>query len=104
MRRRATSPNEASTADESPPHPTAARDYSALVILAVLAGVEVAILYVVIALDTPLKPLVHRLLQNPAGVFTLVMCVVLILIGGMIGFLSWAERLHKKRTENERAD
>ena len=68
-----------------------------------LAAVEVAILYAVIALDTPLTPLVHRLLENPAGVFTLVMCVVMILIVGMIGFLSWAEWLHKKRTEKERA-
>jgi hypothetical protein len=66
----------------------------------VLAAVEIAILYAMIALDTPLRPLVHRLLQNPAGVFTLVMCVVLILILGMIGFLSWAEWLHKKHTEN----
>jgi hypothetical protein len=66
---------EASTADESAQHPTTSRDYSALIILAVLVGVEVAILYVVIALDTPLRPLVQRLLQNPPGVFTLVMSV-----------------------------
>ena len=66
-----------------------------------LAAVEVAILYAVIALHTPLTPLVHRLLQNPAGVFTLVMCVVMVLILGMIGFLSLAEWLHKKRTEKE---
>jgi hypothetical protein len=46
---------------------------------------------------------VQRLLRNPAGVFTLVMCVVMILMLGMIGFLSWAKWLHKKRTENERA-
>ena len=71
--------------------------------LAVLSGVEVAILYVVIALDTPLTPLVHRLLQNPAGVFTLVMCVVMLLVLGMIAFLSWAEWLHKKQTKNKTA-
>jgi hypothetical protein len=73
------------------------------VILAVLAAVEVALLYVVIALDTPLRPLAHRLLENPVGVFTLVMCVVMILILGMIGFLSWAEWLHKRSTDRERA-
>jgi hypothetical protein len=66
----------------------------------VLGTVEVALLYAAIALDTPLTPLVHRLLENPFGVFTLVMCVVLILIGGMIAFLSWAEWRHKKRTES----
>lgn len=60
-------------------------------------------LYVVIALDTPLSPLVHRLLENPVGVFTLVMCVVMILICGMVGFLSWAEWLHKRSAENDRA-
>ncbi len=64
---------------------------------------EIAILYALIALDTPLKPLVYRLLQNPAGVFTLVMCVVMILIVGMIGFLSWAEWVYKRRTHDERA-
>lgn len=68
-----------------------------------LVVAEVAILYVVIALDTPLRPLVQRLLQNPAGVFTLVMGVVMILILGVIGFFSWAQWLHKRRTENESA-
>jgi hypothetical protein len=78
MRRHEPSSHEASTADESPQHPTPSRDYSALIILAVLAAVEIAILYALMALDTPLTPLVHRLLRNPAGVFTLVMCVVMI--------------------------
>jgi hypothetical protein len=82
------------------PHKTTSADYSGLIILAVLAVVEVAILYAVIALDTALTPLVHRLLQNAAGVFTLVICVVLILILGMIIFLSWIEWLHKRRVDS----
>ncbi len=82
---------------------TRARDHSALVVLAVLAAIEIAILCTLVALETPLTSLVHRLLQDPFGVFAMVMCVVLLLITGMIGFLSWAERLQKKRTENGRA-
>ena len=82
---------------------TRSRDYTAPVILAILAALEVAILYVVIVFDTPLSPLVQRLLENPAGVFTLVMCVVLVLILAMIGFLSWAERAHKRRTGDDGA-
>ena len=68
-----------------------------------LAAIEIAILCALIALETPLTSLVHRLLHDPFGDFTLVMCVVLLLILGMIGFLSWAEWLHKQRTENGRA-
>jgi len=80
-----------------------ARDYSGLIILAVLCGLEVGILYVLIAFDTPLRPIVDRLLKNPAGVFTLVMSVVFLLILGMWGFTSWAERAYKKSKESERA-
>jgi ABC-type sulfate transport system permease component len=72
------------------------RDYSALVILAILGLLEIVILYVLIAVDTPVTPMVRRLLENPAGVFTLVMCVVTLLCFGMAGFLSWAERHHGK--------
>jgi hypothetical protein len=69
----------------------------------VLAAVEVGLLYVLIAWETPLTPTVHRLLQNPGGILILVTCVLLILVLGMIGFLSWAERLHKKSTKDDRA-
>ena len=74
------------------------RDYSALLILAVLGLVEVALLYVLIALETPLTPLVQRLLRSPLGVFSLVMWVVSILVVGMWGLTSWAARRHKKRS------
>lgn len=95
------SPEEEHLTSEESPGPTPSRDYRALVILAILAGLEVAILYVVIVLDTPLRPLAHRLLENPAGVFTLVMSVVTVLIVGMIGFLAWMEWAHKRRREDE---
>jgi hypothetical protein len=89
----------ASTADESPERPTAAREYSGLIILAVLAAAETGMLYGLIVLETPLTPAVHRMLETPVGVFALVMCVVGVLILGMIGFTSWAEWLHRKRTQ-----
>jgi hypothetical protein len=61
------------------------RDYTALIILAVLGSLEIAILYLLIAVDTPLAPMVRRLLENPAGVFTLVMIVVTLLCFGRRG-------------------
>ena len=90
-------------ADTSAQDPGTPRDSSGLGILGSLAGAEIAILYLVIAVETPLTPLVTRLLSNPAGVFTLVMSVVLILIFGMAGFLSGAEWLHRRRTKNDAA-
>jgi hypothetical protein len=69
----------------------------------VLVAVEVGLLYGLIALETPLTPLVHRLLQNPGGILILVTCVLSMLVLGMIAFLSWAEWLHKKSTRDERA-
>lgn len=53
--------------------PAQSPDYSSLRYIAALGFVEVAILYILIAVDTPLSPLVHKLLRNPFGVFTIVM-------------------------------
>jgi predicted cation transporter len=66
-----------------------------LIILGALAGLEVAILYVLIAVDTPLAPAVRRLVETPAGLFVVVMGVVGVLIVGMWGFTSWAEWYHR---------
>jgi hypothetical protein len=64
----------------------------------VLCLLEVGILYLLIAVDTPVAPLVSRLLRNPPGVFTLVMFVVTTLCAAMAAFLSWVEWLHKRRS------
>jgi hypothetical protein len=85
-------------APEPPPHAPPRRDYSALVILAALVTLEIAFLYVLIVVETPLTPVIRRALQNPAGVFTLVMVVVTLLSIGMAGFLWWGERRHKRRS------
>lgn len=76
------------------------RDYTALIVLGTLVCVEVALLYVLIAVETPLSPLVRRALDNPAGIFAVVMVVVTLLCFGMAGFLSWAEWLHKRRARD----
>jgi hypothetical protein len=68
------------------------RDYTALRILAVLCLLEIGILYVLIAVETPVTPIVRRLLRNPAGVFALVMFVVTLLCFGMALVLSVRER------------
>lgn len=66
-----------------------------MIILGALAALEVAILYVLIAVETPLAPAVRRLVETPAGLFVVVMGVVGVLIVGMWGFTSWAERYHR---------
>ena len=65
-------------------------------ILGVLAGLEVAMLYMLIAVDTPLAPAVRRMVGRPAGLFTVVMGVVGVLIVGMWAFTAWAEWYHRR--------
>jgi hypothetical protein len=69
------------------------RDYTALRILGVLCLLEIGLLYVLIAVDTPLTPLVRRLLRNPGGVFALVMFVVTLLCIGMALVLTVREKM-----------
>jgi hypothetical protein len=63
------------------------RDYSAIRVLLTLCVVEVTILYVLIAVDTPLAPAVRRLLGTASGVVVLVSGVIGLLVLGMILFL-----------------
>ncbi|HVE78155.1 MAG TPA: hypothetical protein VNA89_04820 [Gemmatimonadaceae bacterium] len=81
------------TSDDS----TERRDYTAIIILGTLGLLEVGILYVLIAVETPVTPLVHRLLEKPPGVFVVVMFVVTSLCFGMAGLLACAEWLHRRR-------
>ncbi|MFN2563587.1 MAG: hypothetical protein ABR499_01080 [Gemmatimonadaceae bacterium] len=60
------------------------RDYTALRILAGLCAAEVAVLCALIVIESPLTPLVHRLLETPSGVIILVMSVVTLIMLGMI--------------------
>ena len=80
------------------PAPEPRGDYSGLWILLMLAAVEVALLYVLIAVDTPATPLVRRLMRNPFGVFTLVMGVVTILCFGMAFLLGARQRAAARST------
>jgi len=72
------------------------RDYRALWILLALCAVEIAFLYVLIAVDTPATPVVRRLMRNPFGVFSLVMGVVTLLCVGMALLLGARERAAAK--------
>lgn len=78
------------TAEQTPGAPTP-RDYTALKYLAAFSLVEIALLYLLIAVETPLSPLVRQLLRNPIGVFTLVMIVVTLLCYGMAAILGLRE-------------
>lgn len=67
-------------------------DYSALWLLLILGAVEVALLYVLIAVETPATPLVRQLMRNAFGIFSLVMGIVTLLCVGMALLLGARER------------
>lgn len=54
-------------------------DYTAIRILVALCLAEIAILYLLIAVETPVAPVVRRLLQTPSG--------MVVLIASVVGFL-----------------
>jgi len=68
-----------------------------LVILLLACTLEVAILYLLIAVETPLQPLVRRVIQNPFGLFTVVMIAFVILAVIMTGLLTLLERRAARR-------
>lgn len=53
-------------------------------------------MYVLVAVETPLSPLVARLLERPIGIFVLAMIGFSVVCVVMWGVLSWAERRYKK--------
>jgi hypothetical protein len=56
---------------------------------------------VLIAVDMPVTPLVHRLMQNPFGIFTLVMIIVTFLCFGMATLLGLRERRASKASDHD---
>jgi hypothetical protein len=68
------------------------RDSTVLRILVALGLAETGLLYVLIAVETPLSPIVHALMRNPPGVFTLVMLVVAFLWYGVVLVLALRQR------------
>jgi hypothetical protein len=62
-------------------------DYTAIRILVGLCLAEIAILYVLIAVETPVTPVVRRLLQTPSGIVVLIASVVGFLLLSMIAVL-----------------
>ena len=85
------------TVDERPDAAPEPRDYTALKILALLCLAEVGILWLLINVESPVSPIVRRLLGNPIGVLTLVMCVVTLLCYVMAVTLAMRERRAKRR-------
>jgi succinate dehydrogenase hydrophobic anchor subunit len=79
------------TVDVSPGKQKPRRDYRGMVFVAVLAALEIGLLYVLIAVESPLTPAVTALLRNPFGIFVLVMLVVTLLGYGMASVLRLLE-------------
>lgn len=71
--------------------------------IGILGSVEVAIIYVLLAVDTPLAPFVRPLVEKPIGVLVLALFGLSLVTVGMWGFTSWAEWYHKKQERNDRA-
>jgi hypothetical protein len=72
-------------------------DYTAIRIIAALGIAEIAILYFLFAVETPVAPLVRRLLQTPSGIVILVAGVVSILMLAMIALLLIRRRWPSRR-------
>lgn len=68
-------------------------DYTALLILTSLCAAEVAILYVLIVVETPAAPIVRRLLETRAGLVAVVASVVTFLLIAMAGVLLLGRRM-----------
>jgi membrane protein implicated in regulation of membrane protease activity len=67
--------------------PKGQADYTAVRILVGLCVAEIAILYLLIAVESPVTPVVHRLLQTPSGIVVLIASVVGFLLLSMIAVL-----------------
>lgn len=87
------------TRSPAPPPPRGPAD-TILPYLVLASGLEIVILYVLIAVETPLTPLVRRAMRNPAGLFAVVMAALTLVCIIMAGLLSWAERLHRRRASH----
>jgi xanthosine utilization system XapX-like protein len=83
------------TTDDFTPEKEPRRDYTGLVFLALVAGSEIGILYVLIAVKTPLTPIVTKMLRDPFGVFTLVVIVVTFLCY----VVAWVLRLVESKSK-----
>jgi hypothetical protein len=59
--------------------------------------VEILTLYVLIAVETPLTPVVERLQENPFGLFTLACIGLMVVCAVMFTVLTITERLHRRR-------
>lgn len=79
-------------------------DYTAITIIAVLWLIQIGLLYVLIAVETPLSPIVRQLMTNAGGLFAVVMFVVALLCCGMSVFLYAMERFHTKRQNGDRVE
>jgi hypothetical protein len=72
-------------------------NHGPLLILGLPFAIEVLTLYVLIAVETPLTPLVTRLQENAFGLFTLACIGLLVVCAVMSIVLTIAERRHRIR-------
>jgi hypothetical protein len=72
------------------------------ILILVLGSLEDLILYLLIAVNSPVAPAIRRAIQNPFGLFAVVMSVVTFLSLGVAAVLSWVERRATRRDRDER--
>jgi hypothetical protein len=86
--------NEAPQSDpsaETRPH------YGPLLMLGLPFAIEILTLYLLIAVETPLTPVVNRLQENAFGLFTLACMALMVVCAVMFIVLSIAERRRRRR-------
>ena len=67
-----------------------------LIVLGLPLAVQVVAMYVLVAVETPLTPIVNKVMERPAGVFVLSAIGLLVVSVVMIAVLSVIERRQKK--------
>jgi hypothetical protein len=88
---------------DTPPQPESAESgphIGPLVFLGLPCAVQLVVMYLLIAVDSPFTPTVHRLLANTGGILLLagfgLACVCVV----MWSVLSWSEWRFKKRARS----
>jgi hypothetical protein len=71
-----------------------------LIILGLPLALQVVAMYVLVGVETPLTPVVRKVMERPAGVFVLSAMGLVIVCVVMMTVLTWIERRHRKSAQS----
>jgi mannose/fructose/N-acetylgalactosamine-specific phosphotransferase system component IIC len=78
------------------------RDYRGLVVLVILSVLEVAGIYLLLVVDSPVSSVTRRMAETLGGRLILAGAVLVVLSFGMAGVLTWAESARKNDDAGDR--